>query len=313
MQRAICNVHFHHLTAKRDSGFGKSHDDFWGELATTLKDTGSRILAGDFNMSIFKVVPALREHGLIVDMVAWFPWLKNDGTLKLDSCGIFVVGGAARISLYNTLRVFETSQATQENSRGSGLSSLTAIAEEKASASESGSEVSVEEQPKQPEPERLSRFNAGAGYDLTCYLPKKKQLEAVRASLTRSALQKDDPSLNLLPHCKEKRCDAKMFDPNQMLFRAGAHMPLIVFVGEKSRRTDEALEIPGKTERQRKRKRKRRQTKQRKIDSKCGDDCKFVCRCGSGCGRCVNTPKHCSKIQGGRNKQRIKIRGCGHS
>ena len=45
----------------------------------------------------------------------------------------------------------------------------------------------------------------------------------------------------LLPPCKEKRCDEQVFDPDKLLFSTGVHMPLLIFMGDKSRRTDEAL------------------------------------------------------------------------
>ena len=41
--------------------------------------------------------------------------------------------------------------------------------------------------------------------------------------------------------CKQKAAVFTKFDPNGQLFRAGAHAPLMVWLGGKSRRLDEAL------------------------------------------------------------------------
>ena len=45
-----------------------------------------------------------------------------------------------------------------------------------------------------------------------------------------------------LPPSREKLADASLFDGSQMLFKAGAHMPLMVFMGTLSKRSPEALE-----------------------------------------------------------------------
>ena len=222
---AICNVHFHHLTAKKESGFARSHDSFWVELADICKGANVRILAGDFNMAIFQVVPMLRQKGVMIDMAACFPWQRNDtGALQLDSFGIFVIGGSAKIVVQNSFSVFEC--------RGGGQPTLA----EEAESADADSEVEVVS-------ERLLRFNTGQGYGVDSYLPKGKQLQAVRESLTKSVVLGAIAAAGsaLLPICKEKRCDVNIFDPDQLLFRTGAHMPLLLFMGDRSRRSPEAL------------------------------------------------------------------------
>ena len=44
---------------------------------------------GDFNVSLFLVVPSLRSRGVVIDLAAWYPWKAPDGTPNADSCGIF--------------------------------------------------------------------------------------------------------------------------------------------------------------------------------------------------------------------------------
>ena len=47
---------------------------------------------GDFNMSLFMVVPELRSRGIQATLVSWFPWRteETDETM-VDSCGIFIL------------------------------------------------------------------------------------------------------------------------------------------------------------------------------------------------------------------------------
>ena len=56
------------------------------------------MLAGDFNMALWMVIPVLRSHGFIANMVAWCPLKQsNDPEVKSDSCAIFVIGPAEGI------------------------------------------------------------------------------------------------------------------------------------------------------------------------------------------------------------------------
>ena len=52
------------------------------------------MLLGDFNMSLWRVVPELRSRGVHASLVAWYPWAAEvDGELRpyTDSMGIFTV------------------------------------------------------------------------------------------------------------------------------------------------------------------------------------------------------------------------------
>ena len=45
---------------------------------------------GDFNMSLFKVVPELRSRGWPAQLVSWYPWRTTQTNQPMaDSCGIF--------------------------------------------------------------------------------------------------------------------------------------------------------------------------------------------------------------------------------
>ena len=46
---------------------------------------------GDFNMSLFRVIPELRSRGVKIDLGAWYPWKSLEGEPMSDSQGIFFV------------------------------------------------------------------------------------------------------------------------------------------------------------------------------------------------------------------------------
>ena len=62
---------------------------FWDWLAG--KADNMDVLMGDFNMSLFLVVPELRKRGVTIDLAAWFPWKQRDCTPMADSCAIFFI------------------------------------------------------------------------------------------------------------------------------------------------------------------------------------------------------------------------------
>ena len=50
--------------------------DFWNWLQLKINDFRVQVLMGDFNMSLFRVVPELRSRGLDIDLVG-SPWKGN--------------------------------------------------------------------------------------------------------------------------------------------------------------------------------------------------------------------------------------------
>ena len=48
--------------------------DFWNWLQLKINDFRVQVLMGDFNMSLFRVVPELRKRGVTIDLGAWYPW-----------------------------------------------------------------------------------------------------------------------------------------------------------------------------------------------------------------------------------------------
>ena len=67
---------------------------------------------GDFNMSVFRVVPELRERGVTIDLGAWYPWKSLGGEPMSDSCGIFFVNLPGVYTLTKNLRDIHADNAT---------------------------------------------------------------------------------------------------------------------------------------------------------------------------------------------------------
>ena len=97
------NVHLHCETARKATtgtgGRAAALKNFWNELALCAVKHKPMILAGDFNMSLFMVVPELRARGIQVTTASWYPYKapkKNthNGAVytQVDSCGIWLFG-----------------------------------------------------------------------------------------------------------------------------------------------------------------------------------------------------------------------------
>ena len=82
-------VHMHNVLA--NNKWPKKLQEFWDWLALKVTQHGVRVLMGDFNMSLFRVIPELRDRGVNIDLGAWFPWKTPMGMPMSDSCGIFFI------------------------------------------------------------------------------------------------------------------------------------------------------------------------------------------------------------------------------
>ena len=94
----------------------------------------------------------------------------------------------------------------------------------------------------------LKTFPTGQGYPYKSY---KGGVDAVRETFLYSqdafAATRDRGVLRdvrgpLWPLVKERRVDFGKFDPDNLLFRSGAHAPLMVWIGHQGRRSQERLQ-----------------------------------------------------------------------
>ena len=63
-------IHLHNKVANHDKGFRKQQIRFWPDLVKKLTKFGVDVLMGDFNMSLFKIVPEVRSRGLRIELTA---------------------------------------------------------------------------------------------------------------------------------------------------------------------------------------------------------------------------------------------------
>ena len=218
------NVHLHHKTAKKHTGFAEAHQTFWKELYAMIVLHEVNIMSGDFNMSVFLVISILRSMGLIIDLGAIYPWKQTNRERPFsDSCAIFLIGGCQRISLQCSLASY--------SDHGGGSGSASGSAQVAPADAEQGGGSNQE----------LAVFNKGQGYDLTAFLPSDRKAFAKVLEEMFTVSTDIDPALNtsphLLPKWKQKLVQRTMFDPNDEFFRSGAHMPLLGFLGNNSNRS----------------------------------------------------------------------------
>ena len=133
---------------------------------------------GDFNMSVFRVVPELRERGVTIDLGAWYPWKSLGGEPMSDSCGIFFVNLPGVYTLTKSLRDIHDKDVTGILARGKNVGDF-AVADtvtdgDDPTKSETGEDSGDDE--NEP-PDRVGGFDsieedAGPGMRLETYLPK---------------------------------------------------------------------------------------------------------------------------------------------
>ena len=83
-----------------------------------------------------------------------------------------------------------------------------------------------------PKQRPLSRFHHGQGYELSKYLPHGSQTEAIETTFTFEIRGRARThAWNEIPEINQKKIDEKKVDYDGQLFRMGAHMPLLAFVG----------------------------------------------------------------------------------
>ena len=90
----VANVHMNNRTAKKNlQEGGTCYKTFWDKLAGILAEWCPSIMCGDFNMSLFSVIPELRARGFQINMAAWYCWKHPyEKGPRADSCGIFILG-----------------------------------------------------------------------------------------------------------------------------------------------------------------------------------------------------------------------------
>ena len=280
----VVSVHLHYQTAKKEVSNGAvSLAKFWDELAAYIVEFRGRILAGDFNMALWQVIPELRMRGLQVNLAAWYPFhAPFETATRIDSTAIFIVGpvdGIRKIFDASALGI-SPAQPSATDFRGGGDMPAGWKLKEKVEKGQDGREL----RSKHPVPNCPI---VGSGYPLTSYRPQNASRistmvrwnfqpaidnESAVAEVVEARRRDRDlfPKMSFLPEMpggqsehwppmplvEQKLVGTQMFDPDNEFFRRGAHMPLMIFVGgnKDTRRSEEAT--------------RRRAARRQKVDGK---------------------------------------------
>ena len=166
------------MTAKKEVNAGStSLKRFFDELVTYIIEFRVRVVAGDFNMALWTVVPELRARGLQANLAAWFPWkMSYASQARMDSCCVILIGGTQGIRKVYDPSVLEMDVPAMPLKWSN-----------------------VKDQ-KTKGPYILHTFTNGQGYQLSAYHPKT----AVRKTFVRWTFQ---PSLDRCASAKEEIWD----------------------------------------------------------------------------------------------------------
>ena len=246
------NVHLRYMTAKKGVSDGaNSLKKFWDELVAYIIRFRARVLAGDFNMALWEVIPELRARGVHVHLAAWYPWQgPHEQHRRIDSVAIFIIGPVAGIH-----KMFDASALEIWDDGGGEVPREWKLAEEVIHDPAGG---------QQRRPYAVQEFDCiGQGYTLSSYMPMTKdgvrREQCVRWTFAITAdwhspavaeiahaLQYDcamfpfsvqsEKGLDswewpIMPVAKQKPVQTEMFDPTNKMFTKGAHMPVMVWFG----------------------------------------------------------------------------------
>ena len=255
---AIMNVHMHYMTAKKEiNNPPKSVKHIWDEIASNIVVYGVRVLAGDFNMALFNVIPELRARGFLINLAAWYPWKQEfENHARIDSTGIFLIGGVASIRLCYDCQVLDveapavagrawrkvTQKAKDENGVDAEEEYRLQAWEGLNPTGASGYPLKSYRPLDKDRPGLIRRmvswtFTSGCDYALPAMAEARKAGQEDRQMFYEPVLAntgEDSWSWKQLPPCRQKLVDPDKFDPKRLYFRKGAHEPLLVFLGAHS-------------------------------------------------------------------------------
>ena len=209
---------------------------WFGIVARAVRYHDATWLVGDFNMSLWRVVPALRTRGCGVNVVAWYAWQMEgctgarraeNGRIHFDSTIIMVCKSCQSIDrAMSDQNLDDPDHVTRRKYPGDSIH---------------GSGVS----------RPMDKWEEGQGYVMTSY---KGGLKTAQEALSHVHHGHGDPEL---PNVKQKFIDVHQWDgqasmhswqsrgprqekPAWALWKGGGHMLLLAYVNGRPRRSDEA-------------------------------------------------------------------------
>ena len=268
----IANVHLHYMTAKGEGPFKDGSLKWWAGFRSILERFDVDIVAGDFNMALWKVVPTLRRHQRIVALVSAFAFCTASSTAAIaegnedeDEDGseenLDPASGSAEPQRASATAEPATASAAArvEHSRRYTAEQLNAMTPSSDVHSDSCGIFLLKTASKIHRILSVESFLRGSG--LKTFPPKsqgypyksyKGGVDAVRETFlysqeafvdTRDGGVLRDIREQVWPPVKERSVDFEKFDPDNMLFTSGAHAPLMVWIGSQGRRSQESLAI----------------------------------------------------------------------
>ena len=194
----------------QEKRFGAYWETFWKAAADTIKRHNVFFVGGDFNMALFVAEEALREHSIDAVFLGSYAWREKDirgrgveglPGCRYDSLALFAVKPVSTLSRLLTVPIL----------RGDGAQSVWL--------------------------KELDEFEVAQGYAASSYLGGEPKILA--------AFQHESPSTHgggdILPHIKQKALRPEVWNAAGGLRGHGAHMPLLFYVGQRSRRSEKAL------------------------------------------------------------------------
>ena len=87
-------IHLHFSSAKGEAkNWAAEWATWWNKVAEYIVRFKVRVLTGDFNMGLARVVPELRARGIPANMVASYMFRSPPADMvKVDSTAMFVIG-----------------------------------------------------------------------------------------------------------------------------------------------------------------------------------------------------------------------------
>ena len=260
----IANVHLHFMTAKAQGVFKEHSQRWWAGFRSILERWDIDIIAGDFNMSLWMVVPILRTTR-VVALVSAYAFLSD------NAAGAIAEGTEDEASGEDHLH---PASGSAEPRRASATAEPTT--ESTAAASRRYTKEELDSMTPPPDVHSdscgifliktaksikraltvqsfllgtgLQTFQKGQGYTYKSY---RGGVEAVRETFfysqeafadTRDRGVCRDVREHIWPPVKERPIAFGKFDPDNLLFRSGAHAPLMVWMGYHGRRSQDRLE-----------------------------------------------------------------------
>ena len=99
-------LHFHYVAAKGECGKTK-RTEFLQEIVQLVRQYNVTMLMMDANMALLMVFETLRSSGVLVDLVAWWPWQLADGRKGMDSCCILLIGQPGKHKINHNLQALD--------------------------------------------------------------------------------------------------------------------------------------------------------------------------------------------------------------